>query len=204
MCENCLGLIIISIVCFGVGIVLIKNFSLQRNVFTLYIALFFILNGFGYLIWFLSTEWIFDVYGEMKNFILLIGFLPQIVLLYFILSFYEVRLYIRITIIIAATVLSTLDLFIPLLRIYIFDPSFRLYFIISSIIYTANIVLFLRNWRRNNDLNSLFFSLGLFFNMIAMIFNYFSKSIQGVLLMITASIWAITYSNIIDVVFKDE
>jgi hypothetical protein len=198
VCDNCLGLIIISISCLSISYILFRKYYKDKNPFTGHITLFFFLNGLGFLIWFLSTELVFNIYEEIENILLIIGFLPQIVLLYFILTFYEISLPLRLIIIFAALFFSLMDLFVPILRIYIFEPSFRLYFIISAMIYFSNIILFLINWRKNEDIKSLFFSLGLFFNLLAMMISYFSQLLQGIFLIITALIWIVAYSGIIE------
>ena len=198
VCENCLGLVIISVSCIIIGILLIEKYFEAKNKFTLYMIIFFFITGVGFFLWFLSTDLVFGIYNDIETLLLIIGLLPQMVLLYFILAVYEVYLPIRVVLIVLSALFSILYLFVPSLDIYFFDPDLKLYPIISSIIYIANIILFILNWRTNNDLKSLFFSMGLALNLIAMISGQFSEFIQGLLLIITSLVWIIGYSGLIN------
>jgi len=197
VCENCLGIILISVSCLIIGILLIEKYFEVRNKFTLYMIIFFFATGLGFFIWFLSTDLVFDIYNEIENILLIIGLLPQMVLLYFILAVYEVYLPIRVVLIVLSALFSILYLFVPFLDIYFFVPGLKLYPVISSIIYIANIILFILNWRTNNDLKSLFFSIGLTLNLIAMISGEFSQFIQGVLLILNSLVWIVGYSGLL-------
>ncbi len=194
-CENCLGLLIISITCILISIVLLKTYFELKNQLTVYMVIFFFVTGLGFFIWFLSSELLFDIYAEIENVLLIIGILPQMVLLFFILTIFEISVPVRIIMVIASAVFCILYLFVPFLDIYFFDPDLKLYPIISSIIYISNIILFLYNWRENKDVKSLFFSIGLILNMMAMISGQFSEVMQGILLITTAIIWGFAYSG---------
>jgi hypothetical protein len=188
-CEDCLGLIIISIVSFIIGIILVKRYNNQRNKFTLYMAFFFISAGIGWLIWFLSTEWVFDVYESMNVYLVLIGLIPQLILLNFILAFLDISVYIRILIIIVSLIFSIIHQFVP---------EYRIQTYVSTIIISLNIILFLLNWRRNNDIKSLGFSIGLFLILVAEALSPVAKLLHGIFLIIAAIIWGITYSGIFE------
>ncbi|TFF89963.1 MAG: hypothetical protein EU548_05460, partial [Promethearchaeota archaeon] len=143
VCENCFGLISISITCFLISLILLRKYLNEKNQFTLYMVFFFLLAGLGWFTWLLTTEMVFDVYNEAKSVLMIIGLVPQLVLLTFLLTFFEVSVFIRILIIIAAVFFSILHIFLP---------SYHISTIVSVIIIISNIILFGINWRKNNDL----------------------------------------------------
>lgn len=163
---------------------------------------FFFVNSLGFFLWFLSTELVFNNYYQVSPIILIVGLIPQMVLLFFFLTVYELSLSIRLISISVATLLCILDLFIPFFNIYLIDPNLSLYPLISSAIFIANIVLFILNWKTNNDPKSLYFSIGLILNMMAMITGQFSELLQGLFLIFTAIIWIITYSGLIEKLYS--
>jgi hypothetical protein len=77
-------------------------------------------------------------------------------------------------------------------------PPYPALIVISLLIIGSNIILFILNWRVNNDIKSLFFSIGLISMLIGMIMTSFFPVIQGILLIITSIIWLITYSGLLD------
>ena len=189
VCEDCLGLIIISIVSFIIGFILVKRYNNQRNKFTLYMAVFFISAGIGWLVWFLSTEWVFDAYDSMRVYLVFIGIIPQLILLYFILAFLDISAYIRILIIVVSLIFSIIHQFVP---------EYRIQTYVSTIIISLNIILFLLNWRRNNDIKSLGFSIGLLLILVAEALSPVVKLLHGIFLIIAAIIWGVTYSGIFE------
>jgi hypothetical protein len=176
-------------VSFIIGFILVKRYNNQRNKFTLYMAVFFISAGIGWLVWFLSTEWVFDAYDSMRVYLVFIGLIPQLILLYFILAFLDISAYIRILIIFVALVFSIIHQFVP---------EYRIQTYVSTIIISLNIILFLLNWRRNNDIKSLGFSIGLLLILVAEALSPFAKLLHGIFLIIAAIIWGITYSGIFE------
>lgn len=188
-CENCLGLIVISITCFIIALILYRKYEEERNQFTLYMVLFFLLAGAGWLFWFLSTDIVLNIYENVKGFLILVGLIPQLVLLLFVLTFYEINILIRIGITIGVILLTILHVFFPFLRLAT---------IVSTMIIISNIVLFVLNWRKNDDLKSLFFSVGLTLILIGEALIFISRLIQGIFLMITAIIWLITYTSVLE------
>ncbi|MBD3194096.1 MAG: hypothetical protein GF317_03515 [Candidatus Lokiarchaeota archaeon] len=188
-CEECLGLFVISIISFIIGFYLANKYMSEKNQFTLYMVFFFILAGIGWLIWFVSTELVLNIYNFMVGYLLLIGLVPQLILLLFILTFFEVSYLIRVIILVASIALSV---------IHVIFPEFRLLTILSTIIITANIVLFIINWKRNEDIKSLGFALGLLVVLVGEALISLSDLIHGVFLIIAAVIWLITYSGLLD------
>ncbi|TXT59924.1 MAG: membrane protein of unknown function [Promethearchaeota archaeon] len=188
-CDECLGLIVISAVSFIIGFILINRFLDQKNKFTLYMASFFITAAIGWLVWFLSTEWVFDVFESMVTLLVLIGLIPQLILLFFILAFLDVSIYLRILLIGLATIFSIIHLFVPELRILT---------IVSTIIISLNIILFIINWRRNDDIKSLGFAIGLMLILVGEALISVSHLIHGIFLILAAVDWAITYSGVLE------
>lgn len=152
-------------------------------------VLFFLLAGAGWLFWFLSTDLVFNIYENVKGFLILVGLIPQLVLLLFVLTFYEINILIRIGITIGVILLTILHVFFPFLRLAT---------IVSTMIIISNIVLFVLNWRKNDDLKSLFFSVGLTLILIGEALIFISRLIQSILLMITAIIWLIAYIGVLE------
>ncbi|TFF97063.1 MAG: hypothetical protein EU547_05360 [Promethearchaeota archaeon] len=189
VCENCLGLIFISIACFIISIILLRKYQEQENQFTLYMVLFFFLAGLGWLFWFLSTDLILNIYENVKGVLFLIGLVPQLILLIFVLTFYEISLSIRIGITVITILLTIIHLFFPFLRIST---------IVSTVIIISNIVLFVINWRKNKDLKSLFFSIGLTLILLGESLIFISRLIQGIFLILAAIVWLIAYSGLIE------
>ncbi len=193
VCWNCFGLIIISLTCFLIGLLLVKRFYDERNQFTLYMVFFFLLAGFGWFVWFLSTEMVLDIYNQVKYILMIIGLLPQLVLLIFVLTFYEVSLGIRIILIIVTVLLSILHLFFT---------QYRISTILSTLIIIFNGGLFILNWKKNDDLKSLLFAIGLFLILIGESLTFLSKLVQGIFLTIVAIIWFITYAGILERIMR--
>ena len=189
VCENCFGLLSISIACFIIGLILLKKYFDEENRFTLFMILFFLFAGLGWFFWFITTEMVLNIYNDIKAILMIVGILPQLILLIFILTFYEVSLIIRVIIILVAVFLSILHIFFPLLKISM---------IVSSVIIISNGILFILNWKKNQDLKSLFFAIGLFIILIGESLTFISKLIQGIFLTITAIIWFITYSGLLE------
>lgn len=189
VCENCFGLLSISIACFIIGLILLKKYFDEENRFTLFMILFFLFAGLGWFFWFITTEMVLNIYNDIKAILMIVGILPQLILLIFILTFYEVSLIIRVIIILVAVFLSILHIFFPLLKISM---------IVSSVIIISNGILFILNWKKNQDLKSLFFAIGLFLILIGESLTFISKLIQGIFLTITAIIWFITYSGLLE------
>lgn len=188
-CENCFGLLSISIACFIIALILLKRYVDEENQFTLFMVLFFLFAGLGWFIWFLTTEWILNIYNDIKSILMVIGLLPQLVLLIFILTFYEISRSVRVIIILVAVLLSILHIFFPFLKIST---------IVSTLIIISNGILFMLNWKRNQDIKSLFFAIGLFLILVGESLTFISKLIQGIFLTITAIIWLITYSGFLE------
>lgn len=189
VCENCFGLLSISIACFIIALILLKRYVDEENRFTLFMVLFFLFAGLGWFIWFLTTEWILNIYNDVKTILMIVGLLPQLVLLIFILTFYEISRIIRVIIILVTVFLSILHIFLPFLKIST---------IVSTVIIISNGILFMLNWKRNQDIKSLFFAIGLFLILVGESFTFISKLIQGIFLTITAIIWLITYSGFLE------
>ncbi len=188
-CDDCLGLLIISIVCFIITIYLLKKYLDESNKFTLYMVFFFFLAGLGWILWFLAKDWVFNIYDDVREILYLIGVIPLIVLLYFVLTFLEVSIYIRIlTSAIAIVVTITGSLL----------PEIHIKGLISVVIISVNIVLFIINWRKNNDIKSLGFSIGLAFVFLGESFNFIIPLLHGIFLIVAAIIWVFTYSGLLE------
>ncbi|TFF89314.1 MAG: hypothetical protein EU549_01070 [Promethearchaeota archaeon] len=193
VCEECLGELILAIISLLIGIYLSLKFYKERNNFTLYMALFFLLAGIGWLILVISKEWVLGIYELILPILIIIGIIPQLMLLFFILTFLEYSLTRRI----GAVIISLL-----LIILHTFIPQYRIMTIVATIIIVANIILFILNWRRNNDIKSLGFSIGLLLILIGESLIFLSRLIQGIMLFLTAIIWAITYSGILEKITK--
>ncbi|TXT63823.1 MAG: membrane protein of unknown function [Promethearchaeota archaeon] len=195
VCENCFGLISISIACFIICILLYRGYQQERNQFTLYMVLFFLIAGAGWLFWFLSTDLVLNIYEDVKNFLIFVGLIPQLILLIFVLTFYEISLLVRVSILMVTIILSIIHLIFPTLRILT---------IVSTVIIILNIILFIINWRKNQDLKSLLFSIGLALILLGEALISVSRLLQGIFLTLTAVIWIVTYSGIIEKLTKRE
>jgi len=143
--------------------------------------LFFLLSGIGYIIWFVLSDFILGKEQEYYWIIIIFGIIPQILLLDFILGFFEVSLKIRSMIALLTVVLIILH--------FIFPENF-IYIGVSSIKMFSNIGLFLKNWQKNNDKKSLGFSLGLLANLFAF---FLQPSPNGILLILAGLIWIYTF-----------
>ncbi|MEJ2252025.1 MAG: hypothetical protein P8Y97_20490, partial [Candidatus Lokiarchaeota archaeon] len=86
--------------------------------------------------------------------------------------------------------------------VHSFFPELRLLTIISTIIIISNIVLFIMNWRKNDDIKSFGFSIGLLLILIGESLLFISRLIQGIMLFIAALIWLFTYSGLLEKVTK--
>jgi hypothetical protein len=189
-CDDCLGFLLIGAVSLLISISLMKKYFDSKNKFTLYMTYFFLLNASGYLFWFICSEWILNIEDSVMMFLRIYAILPQLALLIFTLTFYEVSKQIRLTITIAA---------ITVTLVWAFFPDHIILFIIATMaIIFSNIVLFLRNWRKNNDIKSLGFSIGLVFLFLAGSASNFNTFFGGICYILTAITWAITYSGLID------
>jgi hypothetical protein len=175
---------------------LIKKYYEIENKFTAYMATFFFLRGFSALFWILSSEWVFDVFEKIQYLIMISIFIPRLVLLFFILTFYKIALRIRIAVMIILGGFLIISFIISVLLFNI--PPYPLLIIISLLIVGSNVILFILNWRRNEDIKSLFFSIGLICILIGMLMLLYSPLIQGILLIATSIIWTITYSGLLD------
>ncbi|MEJ2278741.1 MAG: hypothetical protein P8Y70_13495 [Candidatus Lokiarchaeota archaeon] len=192
-CEECFGVITIAVVSLLIGIFLSSKYAKERNRFTLYMALFFLFAGIGWFILFISTDWVLGIYNSILLFLIIIGFLPQLMLLIFILTFFEVNVIIRVIAVIVSIIL---------IIVHSFFPELRLLTIISTIIIISNIVLFIMNWRKNDDIKSFGFSIGLLLILIGESLLFISRLIQGIMLFIAALIWLFTYSGLLEKVTK--
>jgi hypothetical protein len=189
MVLNYIGLLTISLVSFFIGTLLFQKYSKQKNQFTLIMALFFVLAGIGWFIWFLSTDLILGVFNEITEILVLMGLIPQVILLVFVMAFYEVSLLIR-TLTIISVILLTL--------LHIIFPTYRILTIVSSVIIVLNIVLFILNWKRNKDIKSLGFSIGLICIFLGEALIRASEIVQGIFLIIAAVVWLVTYTDLLE------
>lgn len=188
-CDECLGLIIMGAVSVVIGVLLLKKYYDERNVFTLYMALFFVTAGIGWFIRFIATDWVLNIYEETKEILMLVGVIPQVILLLFVLTFLKTPKIIRIVVIILEIVIMVIHLIAPTLRILIYN---------AIVIILLNIILFLINWRKNDDIKSLGFSIGLVFILLGESISSFSLLLNGIFLIISAILWIITYSGLLE------
>lgn len=188
-CDVCLGLLIISITSFIIGGYLLNKYLKNKNTFTAYMVIFFFANGIGFLIRFLTTDWVFNIYQESLEVLVIIGILPQIILLLFVLAFFEVDIKLSIVIVIVVIGLTIVHLFVPQLHILTY---------VATVIIIANVVLFILNWRRNQDIKSLGFSIGLLCILIGEALYVVSPLVNGIFLILTSIAWLITYSGLLE------
>ena len=188
-CEECIGLIVISITSLLIGTWLLKKYLNEKNSFSLYMACFFIISGIGWLFWFLTTEWVLNIYDSLVSVLIFIGAVPQIILLLFILTFFEIKKGIRLLI---------LGLVVIFVIIHVLLPEFRILTYLSVIIIIANVFLFLMNWQKNDDVKSLGFSIGLVLILLGEAMVSISHLILGIFLIGASIAWALTYLGILE------
>ncbi len=192
-CENCLGLIIIAVGCLCIGPYLIKKYFDDRDDhLTLFLALFFIIGGVGWLIWFLTTEWVLNIYESCVLILIILNFIPQLLLLIFILSYLKASKWI---------IIIVPGVAIVLLIIHLIFPDFYILTISSLVIIVSNIILFIINWRKNKDVKSLGFSTGLVFIFLGEIMLLLTLGLlmHGLFLTAAAIAWVISYSGVLDI-----
>ncbi len=188
-CDNCIGLLVVSIVCLLIAIHLIFKYRADKNKYTLYLTVFFLMGFIAWFLWFLSTEWVFNVFDSIKLFLQTLSLIAQTVLLLFVFDVFEVKKALRIV----AVVLVALS---AIFHQFYYDLHILIY--VSTIIIILNCILFYLNWRRNEDIKSLGFLISLIFLLIGEGAGPFVPIIQGIFLIIVAAVWAVTFSGLLE------
>lgn len=190
VCVLCAGLLALSLVCLGIFIRLAKKYIDKKNKFTIYLAIYFLIGFLSWGFWFLTTEWVLNIEEDMMAIVRFTAILTQLTLLLFILDFFDTSLIIRgvlfITVLLCGLIFA------------LFSSMLFLFLIVTTLLTITNIVLFLSNWRKNNDNKSLAFSIGLISLFLGGSLSNISSVYNGIFLILTAIIWGIAFSGLFD------
>ncbi len=195
-CENCFGLIIIGITSGIIGIYLLWKYVQERNKFSLYMASFFVVDCLGWFLLFYFSLLYADIFKVLFDstyyldqiIISALVMAAQLILLLFAFSVFEVQLPIRI---ISALLIIGIAICSFLFADWLIDVG-------GIAVMILNIVLFVMNWQKNEDVKSLGFAGGLIIIALAALFNYISLFVAGIFLVMAAALWLITFSGLFE------
>ncbi len=173
------GLLLLGIVCLLISGRLIIQYQKQKNSFTLNLMIFFFLTGLGYLVWYLVRY--MEVEEDYNSLVVILSVLAPLFLLLFILRFLGVPRNVQAGLGTLFTVVTVIYLILPELTF--------LYIVVVTIVAILNIILFLKNYRRRNDVKSLGFAIGLLMTLI----GSFPMISMNLFFSLAAICWAITF-----------
>lgn len=188
-CDQCIGLLIISVVSISIGAYLIKDYIERKKLFSILMSIFYFLVGVAWLFKFFLLDWLFNIYSTYESLYLAIELIPFVYLLIIILDFLLVKWYYWMMIIAGTTLFIVIHIFFPLNLVVIY--------VLYGIIIT-DVFLFGINWykyKNNRDIGVL---IGLSTIFTAQIYIFYSTMIYGILLTITAFIWIVNYTKVMD------
>ncbi|MHA1724770.1 MAG: hypothetical protein ACTSXH_07995 [Promethearchaeota archaeon] len=188
-CDQCLGLLLVSIACFIIGGYLIKDYLQRKKMYSIWISLFYFIAGLIWLFKLFLLDWLFNVYASFEGLFLIIQLIPFLFLMIVLLDFLLVKWIYWLFIIAGIAILSVIHLFFPL--------NLVMYYVLLGFIIT-DIILLLMNWtkyKNNRDLG-VTLGLGVIFSAYIFLIFYNSEMIHGVLLTVAAFIWGINYTKV--------
>ncbi|MHA1803904.1 MAG: hypothetical protein ACTSU4_05160 [Promethearchaeota archaeon] len=188
-CDQCLGLLLISIACFIIMIYLTRDYFERKKLYSIWMALFYFIAGLIWLLKFFLLDWLFNVYTSFEAFYLIIQLIPFLFLMIVLLNFLIVKWIYWLFIIAGTAILSIVHSFIPL--------NLIMYYVLLSFI-AADMVLLVLNWRKYKNVRDLgvILGLGVIFSSYFFLMFFNSEMMHGILLTIAALIWGINYTKV--------
>ncbi len=77
-------------------------------------------------------------------------------------------------------------------------PELRIVVYNATVIILVNLILFVLNWRKNKDIKSLAFAIGVLCLLIGESMSTMVPLINGICLIMTAIIWGMAYSGLLE------
>lgn len=184
-CDQCLGLLIISVVCFIIGGYLIKDYSERKKIYSIWLSLFYFIAGAAWLFKLLLLDWLLKIYSLYEGIYLIVQLIPFLFLMIILLDFLLVEWYYWIIIPIATGILALIHFFIPLDLVLVYV---QIGFI------GGDILLLGKKWLKYKNHRDLGIILGLATLIVAQIFLFYSEMWYGIILTITSFIWGVNYT----------
>lgn len=170
----------IGLTCLVISGKLLVEYQKRKHKFTLNLGVFFFLTGIGYLVWFAMTEGMLDLMAEFGYIYIIFAVITPLILLVFILQVFDTS---------TAKMIILISMFVFMTILHFVFPEYNLYTFVVLIVMVLNIVLFLQNYRVNNDLKSLGLAIGLIITSIAMI----PFTPRDVFLVLASIVWIYTF-----------
>ncbi len=187
-----MGYIALTIGCIVIIIKLIMVYSKEKNPLTINGILCFVIASIVFLVAVLASSYLLDVATSMIVWIMFLGLALQFALILDAAKALETPKPIRIVVAIVYFVLVLLGILLPI----IFSDAI-MNAIILIILLAINTVYFMAVWKKNDDVESFGFAIGLLLIIIGDITMFF-YNLAGLFFILCVVVWWLGYFGILE------